>query len=55
MQKVLLKRIPKKTDKKTQKKTMQEWATAITTMYPQTDTIPVVSVKKFLSKSSMNK
>lgn len=55
MQKVLLKRIPKKTDKKTQKKTMQEWATAITAMYPQTDTIPVVSVKKFLSKSSMNK
>ena len=55
MQKVLLKRIPKKTDKKEQKKTMQEWATAITAMYPQTDTIPVVSVKKFLSRSSMHK
>jgi len=52
MQKILLRRVPKRTDPRKQYKVMQKWASLIALKYSAIDDIPAISAKKYVSKTT---
>lgn len=55
MQKILLKKVPKRTNHRKQCRTMQKWASLLALKYSAADDIPVISAKKYvIKKASIN-